>query len=360
MEDKYVSATSTGEVSATDRVEGAIDGLVDSYGDPYTVFLPREDAEQFEEDISGNFGGVGMEVGLRDGLVTVIAPLPDTPAEQAGILAGDVVVRIDETDTSGMNIDEAVKLIRGEPGTEVQLRMYREGEVDFLDITVVRDVINIPTLKTKTEDEVFIISLYNFNALAESKMRDALRQYQASGKDKLVLDLRGNPGGFLQSAVAIASNFLPSGKIVVREHFGDDADEIIYRSQGRVSDTYTPDNFVVLIDGGSASASEILAGALKEHGVATTIGQTTFGKGSVQELVDLPSGASLKVTVARWLTPEGVSFSDGGLEPNVLITRTPQQVVAGEDTQLEAAKAWLSGERDIGEKDPLALLGTTE
>ncbi|MEZ4200815.1 MAG: PDZ domain-containing protein, partial [Candidatus Paceibacterota bacterium] len=149
LEDKYVSATSTGEVSATDRVEGAIDGLVDSYGDPYTVFLPREDAEQFEEDISGNFGGVGMEVGLRDGLVTVIAPLPDTPAEQAGILAGDVVVRIDETDTSGMNIDEAVKLIRGEPGTEVQLRMYREGEVDFLDITVVRDVINIPTLKTK-------------------------------------------------------------------------------------------------------------------------------------------------------------------------------------------------------------------
>lgn len=349
LEDKFVTSTSTDSLSADERVMGAIAGLVDSYDDPYTVYLPPEDAEQFAEDISGNFSGVGMEVGTRQGLITVIAPLADSPAENAGVLAGDVVVRIDGESTDSMTIDEAVQLIRGEQGTEVELTVYREGEQEFRTINIVRDVITIPTLETETKGDVFVITLHNFNALSETKMAEALLEYKRSGYNKLILDLRGNPGGFLKSSVAIASYFLPAGKVVVRENFGGEVDEQIYRTEGKQVAEFNSDNFVVLIDNGSASASEIVAGSLSEHGAATTIGQNTFGKGSVQELIKLPSGASVKVTVARWLTPNGVSFSEGGLEPNVLITRTPQQVMDGEDTQMDAALDWLSGNQDIGE-----------
>ncbi len=349
MEEKYVAASSSEQLSSEARVHGAIQGLVGSYGDPYTVFLPPSDAEQFGEDIAGNFGGVGMEVGMRDGVVTVIAPLPDTPAEQAGIVAGDVIVEIDGTSTENMSIDEAVQLIRGEKGTAVMLTLYREGELELLDISVTRDTINIPTIDTELRDDAFIISLYSFNALAEMKMQEALREYVQSGTKKLVLDLRGNPGGYLQSAVSIASYFLPSGEVIVREQFGDGQREEVYRSQGKTLRQFAPEEMVVLVNGGSASASEILAGALGEQGVATVIGETTFGKGSVQELVELPDGSSLKVTVARWLTPEGTSISEGGLTPDVVIERTVEQMQAGEDPQLDAAIAWVNGDKSVAE-----------
>lgn len=348
LEEKYVSGSSTEAVSKEKRIEGAIQGLVDSYGDPYTVYLPPGDSEQFEEDISGNFSGVGMEVGMQDGIITVIAPLPDTPAERAGLISGDAIVRIDGKSTEDMNVDEAVQLIRGEKGTEVTLTVYREGETEFKDIVVVRDTISVPTIKTEVRGDVFIISLFSFNALAEMKMQEALREYVQSGAHKIVLDLRGNPGGFLQSAVSIAGYFLPTGKVVVRENFGEAADEQVFRSQGKSLKQYTPEEVVVLVNEGSASASEILAGALKEHGAATVIGQRTFGKGSVQELVELSGNSSLKVTVARWLTPNGVSISEGGLDPDIVIDRTPQQIIDGVDPQLDAALQWLAGNKDIG------------
>ena len=350
MEDKFVGANATGTPERIDRVRGAIAGLVASYGDPYTVYLPPEEASQFEQEISGNFSGVGMEVGIRDNLLTVIAPLPDTPADKAGILAGDVITKINDVSTERMSVDQAVRQIRGEKGTTVTLTLYRKGENDFMTKEITRDVINIPTLETEVSDDVFIIKLYSFNALAEVKMREALEQYSRGSQKKLVLDLRGNPGGFLESSVSIAGMFLPAGKVIVRENFGEGADEQVYRSQGKQIVNVDPNNFVILIDGGSASASEILAGALSEHKVATTVGENTFGKGSVQELVAVPGGSSVKVTIARWLTPDGVSFSDGGLAPNVLISRTPQQVVAGEDPQKAAALEWLQGKRDLGEK----------
>ena len=350
MEEKFVAGTSTEPVTHEERLYGAIQGLVASYGDPYTVFLPPEDAEQFEEDISGNFEGVGMEVGIRDNMVTVISPLPNTPAERAGIVAGDVIVKIDEVETDRMTIDEAVRLIRGEKGTAVSLTLYREGELELRTVSVVRDTIDIPTVDAEREGDVYIIRLYSFNAIAESKMQEELKNFTQSGAKKLVLDLRGNPGGYLESAVAIGSYFIPQGKVIVREQFGEGKSEEVYRSRGRVVHEFTPDTMVVLVDQGSASASEILAGALKEHGIATLIGETTFGKGSVQELVNLPERSSLKVTVARWLTPDGVSFSENGLEPNVRITRTPQQVVDGVDPQREAAKEWLRGNHNIGEE----------
>ena len=356
MEDRFVAASSSAPTSQEERVHGAISGLVDAYDDPYTVFLPPQDAESFSEDISGNFGGVGMEVGMRDGVVTVIAPLPNTPAERSGLIAGDVIVRIDGESTEDMSIDEAVQRIRGEKGTDVTLSIYREGEFELRDITVTRDTISIPTVDTESvDDEIFVIRLYSFNALAEVRMQEALREYVLSGADDLVLDLRGNPGGYLQSAVAIASYFLPAGKVVVREQHGDDSEKL-YRSQGRTLRGFDPDTMVVLIDNGSASASEILAGALREHGVATLLGQSTFGKGSVQELIKLTDGSSLKVTVARWLTPEGTSISDGGLDPDITITRSPEERLAGEDPQFEAALRLLRGEEvvDEAEADPFA------
>jgi carboxyl-terminal processing protease len=350
LNEKFVAASSTEPVSAEDRVFGAIQGLVGSYGDPYTVFFPPVDAQQFEEDISGNFEGVGMEVGLRDDVITVIAPLPDTPAEHAGILSGDVIVKIDDNETNDMTVDEAVKLIRGEKGTTVTLTLYRDGEQGLLTIPVVRDTIDIPTIDAERIGDVYVIRLYSFNALAETKMREELAKFGKSGATKLILDLRGNPGGYLESAVAIGGYFIPQGKVIVREQYGDGKPEDVYRSRGNLIGNFTPDTMVVLVNEGSASAAEILAGALKEHGVATLIGDTTFGKGSVQELVDLPHDSSLKVTIARWLTPEGISFSGVGLEPTIHITRTPQQVIDGQDPQQDAALEWLRGNHRIGEK----------
>lgn len=348
MDEKFVEASSTERISEQDRVRGAIQGLVQSYGDPYTVFFPPSDADQFDEEISGNFGGLGMEVGIRNGVVTVIAPLPDTPAEKAGLLAADVIVKIDDVSTENMNINDAVRKMRGKEGTEVVLTVYRVGEADFLEIPVIRGIISIPTVKTEQQGDVFIIALYSFNALAEQKMQEALREYVKSGANKLVLDLRDNPGGFLQGAVAVASHFMPVGEVVVRENFGDGSPEELYRSNGKTLGDLQPKNMVVLVNGGSASASEIVAGALSQHNVATLIGETTFGKGSVQELVDLPGGSSLKVTIARWFTPDGTSISKAGLEPDIEVTRTVEQIMADEDPQLDAAIAWLNGDKSVG------------
>ena len=341
LDEKFVVSSTTQPISAQEKVQGAIGGLVKSYGDPYTIYFPPEDAAQFDEDISGNFSGVGMEVGIRDDIITVIAPLPDSPAEKAGFIAGDSIVKINGESTEGMSVDQAVRLIRGESGTEVKFTMFRKGDKEFREMSVIRATITIPTSKTETRDDVFIISLYSFNAISEAEMQNALRSFVRSGKKKLVLDLRGNPGGYLQSAVSIASNFLPMGKVVVRESFGGGVAEQVYRSSGKVLGAAAPEKFVILVDGGSASASEILAGALQEHHVATLIGAQTFGKGSVQELLKLDDGSSLKVTVARWLTPEGRSISAGGLTPDVIVERTPDDRTNEKDPQLDAALEFL-------------------
>jgi carboxyl-terminal processing protease len=344
LDEKFIAASSTSTLTSEDKINGAIQGLVDTYGDPYTVFLPPVENASFSEDISGNFSGIGMEVGLRDGVVTVISPLPNTPAMRAGLTPGDLIIKIDGISTEGMSIDNAVKMIRGEKGTEVILSAYREGDSEIKDIKVIRDTIDIPTIETEKIGDIFVIRLYSFNALAEVKMQEALREYTKSGAKSIILDMRGNPGGYLQSAVSIASYFLPAGKVVVREHYGDNNEEKLYRSQGRTLREFTPEKMVVLIDGGSASASEILAGALREHDVATLIGTDSFGKGSVQELVQLPDGSSLKVTVARWLTPDGISISEKGLHPDIIIKRTPEQRLEEIDPQQDAAIRYIKGE----------------
>ncbi len=349
MDEKFVSASSTQVISPQDKINGAIEGMVGAYGDPYTTFFPPAENAAFTEDISGNFSGVGMEIGMRDDIVTVIAPLPGTPAEKAGLMAGDKIVKIDDTSTDGMRVDEAVRLIRGEKGTDVRLSIYREGDLEFQDLVVTRDTIDIPTIATEKIGDTFVIRLFSFNAISEEKMQDALREFLASDSKSLILDLRGNPGGYLQSAVSIAGYFLPTGKVVVRESFRDNDEEKLYRSQGRKVRDFTPENLVVLVDGGSASASEILAGALGEHDVATIIGVNTFGKGSVQELVQLDNSSSVKITIARWLTPNGTSISNGGLTPDILISRTPEDRINEVDPQQDAALKLLRGEEVVSE-----------
>lgn len=351
LDERFIIASSTKEITSQEKLYGAIQGLVSAYDDPYTVFMPPVESEAFAEDISGNFTGIGMEVGKRDDIITVIAPLVGTPAEAAGLLAGDFILKINGESTEGMLIEEAVKRIRGEKGTDVTLNVFREGDLEPKDIVVTRDVITIPTVKTEKDKDVFIISLYSFNAVAEAKMVQGLEEFKNSDAKKLVLDLRGNPGGYLQGAVSIAGYFLPGGKVAVRERHGENEQERLYRTQGRLIEGLDPKNFVVLVDNGSASASEILAGALKEHGLATVIGVNTYGKGSVQELIDMPDGSALKVTIARWFTPNGVSISEGGLAPDITIKRTPQQRLDKVDPQKEAALLFLAGETVLSEQN---------
>lgn len=319
-----------------DKLYGAIQGLTESYGDPYTTFLPPAEAKQFNENISGSFGGVGMEMGTKDGRITVIAPLKGSPAERAGVRSGDVVVAVDATSTAGMSVDDAVKIIRGPEGTPVKLTLERAGEAELV-VTIVRETINIPIIEGTIEDGVYVIELYSFSQNSTELFRQELRKFFRSGLSTLLLDLRGNPGGYLEAAVQMASFFLPMGEVVVTEDYGGKQSNVVHRSLGYNVFANRELKMVVLVDRGSASASEILAGALDQHGVATLIGERTFGKGSVQQLMELGGGAELKVTVARWLTPDGSSIADGGLTPDTIVERTAEDVAAGRDPQKEAA-----------------------
>jgi carboxyl-terminal processing protease len=336
IDEKFQPSSSTQIISNEEKVWGAIDGLVGSLNDPYTDFLPPSDHEQFETTIQGEFSGVGMEVGIEDDILTVISPLKNTPAEKSGIKTGDKILEIDDISSVSMTLDEAVDKIRGPIGTPVVLTVSREGETELIKIEIIRDQINIPTLDTEIRDDVFIISLYNFSANSSNDFRGALREFVKSKKSNLILDLRGNPGGFLNSAVDIASWFLPSGKIIVTEDFGNKEDKD-FRSKGY---NIFNDNLdmIVLVNRGSASASEIVAGALQQHGIATIVGEPTFGKGSVQELIQITDDTSFKVTIAQWLTPNGNSISDGGLQPDIVIDNVPKDIATELfDYQLEKA-----------------------
>lgn len=336
INEKYVASTSTLPTNQ-EKVWGAISGLARSLGDPYTTFLPPVEAEIFESDISGNFEGVGMEIGIREEELTVIAPLKDTPAERAGIKAADKILKIDGVPSLSMSIDKAITLIRGERGTAVVLTIGREETGEVLDIEIIRDIIDIPVIETELRDDgVFVIGLYSFTGTAPRLFKNALEEFSNSHSDKLILDLRGNPGGFLEVAVDMASWFLPAGKVVVTEDFGSDKDDRVYRSRGY--DIFSDElKLVILINEGSASASEILAGALREHKKAILVGQKTFGKGSVQELVKITPDTSLKVTVARWLTPNGISISEDKLSPDYEVERSLEDFQADRDPQLDKA-----------------------
>jgi carboxyl-terminal processing protease len=345
LDERFVAAnsatTTTEKASSEDLLWGAIAGLTKSYGDPYTVFLPPEDKEIFEDDIRGSFGGVGMEIGMQDDVLTVVAPLKDSPAEKAGLFAGDKIIRIDGESTEGKTVEEGVRNIRGEIGTKVVLTIARKGVEKFFDVEIVRNTIRIPTLESEIRaDGIFVIELYNFGATSPNEFRNALRGFLLSESNKLLLDLRGNPGGYLEASVDIASWFLPTGKLVVQEHFGEGKSPRFYRSKGyNVFDPHA--KMAILVNQGSASASEILAGALQDHKVGTLIGEKTFGKGSVQELVDVTSKTSLKITIAQWLTANGRSISDGGLTPDIEVELTAEDFENERDPQKVRAIEYL-------------------
>ncbi|MFA6407984.1 MAG: S41 family peptidase [Candidatus Paceibacterota bacterium] len=303
--------------SAKDRLYGAISGLANAYGDPYTVFFPPTEAKAFAESISGSFAGVGMEIDVKDSILTVVAPLKGTPAETAGIKAGDQIATIDGKSTDGLAVEAAVSKIRGPAGTTVVFTIVRDGKP--LDIKVVRATIQVPETEDGLDAEsgVYHIALYEFTANSADLFNQAFTRFKSSGSKKLVIDLRGNPGGYLDASVDIASHFLSKGTTVVTEDFGgkDKEPNIVHTSLGHM-DVPAGTKIVVLIDGGSASASEILAGALQDNHAATLIGTKSFGKGSVQTLINL-GGGSLKVTVARWITPAGHWIMGNGVTPDI-------------------------------------------
>jgi carboxyl-terminal processing protease len=312
------TATTTNEGDTPqNRVYGAISGMVSSLGDPYTTFLPPTENDVFEGNIEGEFGGVGMEIGKRDGVLTVITPLKDTPAKSAGLQPGDKILAVNSNTTEDMSVQKAVQRIRGEVGTDVTLTILSEGDSESRDVEITRSTIQVPTIETSRKDGAYIISLYNFSAQSAQLFEEALQEFRQSGEDDLVIDLRGNAGGFLQAAVDITSHFLPEDEVVVRENYGDGQTRV-HRSSGYGTVPSSTD-VAVLVNGGSASAAEIVAGALRDNDAAQLVGEKTFGKGSVQELVELTEDTSLKITVARWLTPGGVSISENGLTPDEVV-----------------------------------------
>lgn len=325
---------------AREKIWGAIKGMTASFGDPYTVFLPPEDSKVFLDDIAGNFSGVGMEIGIQDDILTVIAPLKGTPAERAGIQTGDKILAIDGASTDGLSTDEAVKKIRGEKGTTVKFTIYRDEAAQ--EISVVRDTIETPVVENSLDaaSGVYTISIYSFSANSGQLFNRALAEFRDSGSKKLIIDVRGDPGGYLEAAASIASHFLEKNEPIVTEDYAGKRENVVHRSTGS-GGVPAGTKVVMLINGGSASASEILSGALQDTKIATLIGSQSFGKGSVQELVDI-SGGSLKVTVARWLTPSGRSISQGGLTPDIVIDRTQEDFLAGKDPQRERAIEFLT------------------
>jgi carboxyl-terminal processing protease len=326
LENKFI-----GNVNDEDLFYGAIKGMVAAADDPYTVFSNPSDTAQFEETIEGSFSGVGIEIGVRQSLVTVIAPLPGSPAEQAGVRTGDVIVAIDKKPiASDSTLDQVVQSIRGQRGTNVVLTVVHKDERETVDITVRRDTIAVESVKLSIEEGIAHLTITSFNSDTASRFTSAAREIQEKGVRGIILDVRGNPGGFLQSAVDIASRFLPAGTVVVSERGQETTD---YQAKGATLLEGIP--MVILMNEGSASASEILAGALHDRGNAALIGHKTFGKGSVQEFIKLSDGSSLRVTVAKWFTPNDININENGIEPNIAVDDNPD---TPEDEQLQRAR----------------------
>jgi carboxyl-terminal processing protease len=317
-------------------VYGAIEGMTKSLGDPYTDFFDPEQAQRFQQDLSGSFDGVGAEIGIKKDLLTIIAPLKGTPAEKAGLKSGDVIVKIDEEDATSMTTDEAVSLIRGKKGTSVTLTIFREGWTNTKDFRITRDTIKVPSIEWSLKNEdVAYVQIYQFNENLPADFQAIALEILKSPAKKIVLDLRDNPGGYLEVAQNLAGWFLERGQTVTIEDFGKGKEQQIYKTDGNSELKKYP--IVVLMNQGSASASEILAGALRDNRNIKLIGNKSFGKGSVQEVVNLRGGSFLKITIAHWLTPKGNYISDVGLTPDIKVDITDQDAQNKKDPQLDKA-----------------------
>lgn len=330
LEEKYVDQP----ISEEDLFYGAISGLVRSLDDPHSVFLSPEKTKEFNREMDGEFEGIGAEVGIRNGRVTIVSPLPNTPAKKAGLRPQDTIFAIDEVDTTDMSLTEAVSRIRGEKATDVTLTILRKGEPEFQDIVVTRGVIVVPSVTWEMKDgKIAYIEIYHFNSDAITGFNKVVRDVLLKEPNGIILDLRNNPGGFLNASISIADYWLPDG-VIVKEVFSDQS-ELEYSAQKTAPFIDIPT--VVLVNGGSASASEIVSGALQDHDKATIVGEKTFGKGSVQGLNDLSDGSSIKLTTAKWLTPNGSQIDGIGITPDVEIEMEKEDYENYLDPQLDKA-----------------------
>lgn len=309
---------------------GAVEGMVRSSGDAYTAFSDPESTKQFKDTLKGSFSGIGAEMGVKNGLVVVIVPLEGSPAQKAGVKAGDVVVAVDKKNvTEDMSLDDVVRQIRGPKGEPVELTVIHKDAKETTDIVIVRDDIEVVSVKSEIKDGIAHISIFNFNGDTAFKFDQAAKEAKRQNVRAVVLDVRNNPGGYLDAAVDISSEFLKPGLPIVIER---GKKEVTHRSSGIGILRDIP--VVVLINHSSASASEIVAGALQDNLNAKLIGTKSFGKGSVQEVIDLSDGSSLRVTIAKWFTPKGISISEQGIEPSISVEDDED---TPEDEQLQKA-----------------------
>jgi carboxyl-terminal processing protease len=326
---------------------GAIKGAAEALGDPYTSFFPPKALSNFKTQLAGNFSGIGAEVGMKDGVVVIVAPLSESPAEKAGIKAGDAIVAVDGESSIGFTVEQAVEKIRGKKGTPVKLTLVRQGKDKAFDITIVRDTIVIKSVKWEYKDvevsgqkqKVVVIKVNEFGDDTNKLFTDAVNDALKNGVKGVIVDMRNNPGGYLSSAVNLASNWVSSGDLIVSEAHSDGS-KVDYKGLGnpRLSGIKT----IVLINGGSASAAEIFSGALRDHKLAQLIGEKSFGKGSVQELDNLKSAndeseGAIKVTIAKWITPNGVNLNHNGLDPDIELKLTEENTKDGQDPQMAKA-----------------------
>ncbi|MBU2472566.1 S41 family peptidase [Patescibacteria group bacterium] len=333
IEQKYVNRL---DLDREKMIYGAISGLLKSLDDPYSVFMEPQESKKFIDDISGSFEGIGAEIGIRKGTLTIISPLEGNPAQKAGLKPGDKILKVNDTLTSDLTLDEAVNLIRGEKGTEVNLLIVRDEWDEAKEIKVTRDTIQIPIIKWEVKDNnVVYIQLYHFTENMANQFRKIVKEIIKLNPNGIILDVRNNPGGYLEVAVDITSWFLPKGELVVVEDFGNGENNNEFRSKGYKGLENIP--VVVLINEGSASASEILAGALRDIQGIKLVGQKSFGKGSVQQLEKLKGGSSIKITVAKWLTPLGTSISEEGIVPDEEVEITLEDIDEMRDPQLNKA-----------------------
>ncbi len=315
-----------GKLDDKKLIEGASRGMVEAAGDPYTVFFNKKEAAEFDQDLNGEISGIGAELGKKDGKLVIMSALDSTPAQKAGLQPNDIIAGVNGEDSSSWSIEKAVSKIRGEKGTTVKLTIVRAGEVSEVSIT--RDTFTDPSVKTEEKGDIGIIHISRFDKDTASLTREAAEKFK--DKKAVVIDLRGNGGGYLDAAQEIASLWLDKGQIVVTERVGG---EIKQTHTATGDNTLKGKKTVVIIDEGSASASEILAGALQDHKVATIVGKKSFGKGSVQNMIELRNGAMLKVTIAKWYTPNGKNIGKHGIEPDVVVAAGKNDT-KDSDTQL--------------------------
>lgn len=336
-----LKASYDGKLEEAKLLDGLKSGLAEATGDPYTQYFTPKDAKAFNEELSGSFSGIGAQLGENEnGNIIIVSPIDGFPASKAGLRPQDVIISIDGTTTADMSIDEAVNKIRGPKDTQVTLRILR-NKTEELSFTITRADIYLPSVKWEVVDgNVGLIQVSQFGDDTQNLMQQAAKELKEQGATRILLDLRGNPGGRLDTAVQMASMWLPEGKPILQEKRGGVVSKA-YDSETKGDPVFKDMPTIVLIDAGSASASEIVAGALKDNKVATLYGEKSYGKGSVQEIHPLPDGSKIKITTARWYRPNGENIDKKGIKPDTEIKRTDEDYKQNKDPQKDAALEYL-------------------